>query len=50
VKAAAEPVLAHRITVRPELWMSHVSGTDVVQAVLTTVPAPSPAEPATAEA
>jgi MoxR-like ATPase len=50
VKDAAVPVLAHRITVRPELWMSHVSGTDVVHAVLATVPAPAPAEPATAEA
>jgi MoxR-like ATPase len=50
VKDAAVPVLAHRITVRPELWMSHVSGTDAVHAVLATVPAPAPAEPATAEA
>jgi MoxR-like ATPase len=49
VKLAAVPVLAHRITVRPELWMSHVTGTDVVQAVLSAVPAPSPAEPIAVE-
>ncbi|MET0909106.1 MAG: MoxR family ATPase [Ilumatobacteraceae bacterium] len=44
VKAVAEPVLAHRITVRPEMWMSEVSGRTVVQAVLTAVPAPAPLE------
>ena len=34
VKAVARSVLAHRITVKPELWMTDVSGRSVVDAVL----------------
>jgi MoxR-like ATPase len=49
VKAAARPVLAHRITIRPELWMSRTSGADVVETVLSSVPVPSAAERVTAE-
>ena len=41
VKAVARPVLAHRITVKPELWMTDASGRRVVDAVLTQVPAPA---------
>jgi MoxR-like ATPase len=44
VKAVAVAVLAHRITVRPELWMSNVTGRTVVDSVLATVPTPSPRE------
>jgi MoxR-like ATPase len=44
VKVVARPVLAHRITVKPELWMSNASGTSVVDAVLGSVPAPSARE------
>ncbi len=40
VKAVARAVLAHRITVRPELWMTQASGTRVVDAVLRSVPTP----------
>ena len=40
VKAVARPVLAHRITVRPELWMSDVDGAAVVESVLGQVPTP----------
>ena len=40
VKAVATPVLAHRITVKPELWMSNVTGRSVVDSVLATVPTP----------
>lgn len=47
IKAVAEPVLAHRITVKPEMWMSDVSGRTVVAAVLASVPTPPPMEPAT---
>ena len=36
----AEPVLAHRITVKPEMWMSEASGRTVVAAVLSSVPSP----------
>ena len=44
VKAVALPVLAHRITVRPELWMTEASGRRVVQDVLHTVPTPGALE------
>ena len=44
VKAVAVPTLAHRITVKPELWMSAVSGTVVVADVLGTVTVPSALE------
>ncbi len=40
VKAVARSVLAHRITVRPELWMTQASGRRVVDAVLAAVPTP----------
>ncbi|CAN5600477.1 MoxR family ATPase [soil metagenome] len=42
VKAMAEPVLAHRLTLRPEMWVRKVSGTDVVRSALERVPAPPP--------
>ncbi|MGN6160524.1 MAG: AAA family ATPase [Marmoricola sp.] len=45
VKAVAVPALAHRITIRPELWMTDVSGETVVNQVLHEVPAPSAREP-----
>ncbi len=44
VKAVAPAVLGHRITVRPELWMSDVGGDTVVRSVLAQVPAPSARE------
>jgi MoxR-like ATPase len=40
VKAVAPSVLAHRITVRPELWMTDVSGASVVRSVLNEVATP----------
>ncbi len=43
VKAIAVPALAHRLVLRPELWVQRRSGTDVVEEVLDTVPTP-PAE------
>jgi len=42
IKAMAEPVLAHRLTLRPEMWVRRVSGSDVVRSVLDRVPAPPP--------
>jgi MoxR-like ATPase len=45
VKAVAIPALAHRLTVRPELWVQRLRGEDVVAEVLETVPTP-PAEDA----
>jgi MoxR-like ATPase len=46
VKAVAISALAHRITIKPELWMSAASGTTVVKEVLSSVPVPSPRESA----
>jgi MoxR-like ATPase len=45
VKAVAVPVLVHRITVKPELWMTSASATAVVHDVLGTVPTPGAGEP-----
>jgi MoxR-like ATPase len=40
VKAVAVPALAHRLVLRPELWVQRVSAEDVVRDVLDTVPTP----------
>lgn len=40
IKALAVPALAHRITLRPELWMGSVSPESVVQRALQSVPVP----------
>ena len=45
VKAVARAVLGHRITVKPELWMTQASGRRVVDAVLGSVATPSTLEP-----
>ena len=44
VKAVARSVLAHRITVRPELWMTDVTGARVVDDVLGRVATPATLE------
>lgn len=44
VKAVAVAVLAHRIAVKPELWMSGTSGPSVVAAVLGSVATPAALE------
>ena len=44
VKAVAIPALAHRLTLRPELWVQRVRGEDVVVECLNSVPTPA-AEP-----
>jgi MoxR-like ATPase len=43
VKAVAIPALAHRLTLRPELWVQRVRGEDLVREALESVPTP-PAE------
>jgi MoxR-like ATPase len=43
VKAVAVPALAHRLTLRPELWVQRISGDHIVREALETVPTP-PAE------
>ena len=47
VKAVAPAVLAHRIVVKPELWMTEASGARVVRQVLGSVPTPSTLETST---
>ena len=47
VKRVAVPALAHRLLLKPELWVQRSSGEDVVQETLATVPTP-PAEDALA--
>jgi len=49
VKVVAVPALAHRLTLRPELWVQRIRGEDVVAEALETVPTP-PAEDALSEA
>jgi MoxR-like ATPase len=41
VKSVAVPALAHRLTLRPELWVQNVSASDVVRERLDTVPTPA---------
>jgi MoxR-like ATPase len=41
VKAVAPAGLAHRLTLRPELWVQRISGEDVVRERLETVPTPA---------
>ncbi len=40
VKAVAVAALAHRLSLRPELWVRRITGADVVAEILATVPAP----------
>jgi MoxR-like ATPase len=40
VKSIAVPALAHRITLRPELWVRQVNADDVIARLLTGVPVP----------
>jgi MoxR-like ATPase len=44
VKAVAVPALAHRLILRPELWVRRVEPADVVRGLLDQVPAPSTEE------
>jgi MoxR-like ATPase len=47
VKIEALPALAHRLGLRPELWVRRITGVDVMREVLDTVPTPAtePARP-----
>jgi MoxR-like ATPase len=44
VKAVAPSVLSHRVTVKPELWMTDVTGASVVRSVLAQTEAPGARE------
>ena len=41
VKAVAVPALAHRLALRPELWVQRVKAEDVVKECLAAVPVPT---------
>ncbi|CAN5261191.1 MoxR family ATPase [soil metagenome] len=45
VKWVAEAALAHRLSLRPEMWVRRVKGNDIVRSILERVPTPAP-EPA----
>jgi MoxR-like ATPase len=49
IKQVAVPALAHRVTLRPELWVRQVSADDVVARLLASVPTPR-TDPARASA
>ena len=40
VKAVAVPALAHRLVLRPEMWVRKVTGEDLVTEILTAEPVP----------
>jgi MoxR-like ATPase len=42
VKAMAVPALAHRLILKPELWAARISPAEVVQGLVSRVPAPGP--------
>jgi MoxR-like ATPase len=44
VKAIASPALAHRLTLRPEMWVRRVRPEDVIEALLVDVPTPPTSE------
>lgn len=49
VKAAAVPALAHRLVLRPELWVRRITGEDIVTGILAEVPTPLTRPPAPQE-
>jgi MoxR-like ATPase len=40
IKQVAVPALAHRVVLRPELWVRQVSADDVIAALMASVPTP----------
>jgi MoxR-like ATPase len=44
VKAIAAPALAHRLTLRPEMWVRRVGGSEIVASILDRVPTPPTVE------
>jgi MoxR-like ATPase len=49
VKALATPVVAHRITLRPEMWVRRIQGSDVMEELLHRLPVPrTPGAPGSA--
>jgi MoxR-like ATPase len=48
VKAVAVPALAHRLMLKPELWVQQLAAEDIVRSILEQVPTPAAEEPAAA--
>jgi MoxR-like ATPase len=48
VKAVAVPALAHRLMLKPELWVQRLAAEDVVRELLDSVPTPAAEEPSPA--
>jgi MoxR-like ATPase len=44
VKEVAVPALAHRLTLKPELWVQRISADEIVRETLEQVPTPSAEE------
>jgi MoxR-like ATPase len=40
IKALAPPVVAHRITLRPEMWVRKIQGSDIIEELLRRLPVP----------
>jgi MoxR-like ATPase len=40
VKSLAVPAMSHRISLRPEMWVRRVHGSDVVEELLRRLPVP----------
>ncbi|UQX11683.1 AAA family ATPase [Candidatus Mycobacterium methanotrophicum] len=40
IKALATPAIAHRITLRPEMWVRKIQGSDIVEELLRRLPVP----------
>jgi MoxR-like ATPase len=40
IKALAPPAVAHRITLRPEMWVRKIQGSDIIEELLRRLPVP----------
>jgi MoxR-like ATPase len=40
IKALAAPAAAHRITLRPEMWVRKIQGADIIEELLRRLPVP----------
>ncbi len=40
IKAVAVPALAHRLVLRPDMWVRQVTGEDVARQILAEIPVP----------
>jgi MoxR-like ATPase len=45
IKAVAVPALAHRLVLRPDMWVRQVTGQDVARQILAEVPVPRSSTP-----